>query len=424
MRTLAISAIVIAIAAAGPAASKPRSSLPAIHTLLSVVSDGHREPDGSTWFKTWSEGARFVLPANDDPSTEKLWNVLLVSSSDSRAIEIGFDAAGANFNTDTGTIDFPVCSARLDDIIFTRSPACAAKQMDAERLSSPAKAALGWAEVANGSPAAALPLLDNAIADPKLPQPLQVIALIARSSANSQVAYRARPTSEDSDRAFVAALIDDRRLAELQPTDVEHRFSEAADLFALGDYDGASRLYDEILKLWPDETYRVTVRRAALARTLGQNEHSLELLNSLVPGSAGEDLGMKFYYHRGWTLMKLDRFDEAIADFTEGLKSQPDWQWAYILRGCSYASMGQIEYGSGDFAVAAHFLEALPSARSSARVQHDAALANSIAQSLKKRAEAGETSPVMNLCDGFWDQLDNGRPRSALLDAGAARPAG
>jgi hypothetical protein len=86
--------------------------------------------------------------------------------------------------------------------------------------------------------------------------------------------------------------------------------------------------------------------------------------------------------------------------------------------------MGQIEYGSGDFAVAAHFLEALPSARSSARVQHDAALANSIAQSLKKRAEAGETSPVMNLCDGFWDQLDNGRPRSALLDAGAARPAG
>jgi tetratricopeptide (TPR) repeat protein len=185
---------------------------------------------------------------------------------------------------------------------------------------------------------------------------------------------------------------------------------------ALGDYAGAEALYGEILKKWPDEAYQVTVRRAALARLNGDYQPSLDLLNSLAADTSG-DLGMKFYYHRGWTLMKLDRFDEAIADFTKGMNSQPEYAWAYILRACSYASVGQLRYAAGDFDEAAGLFEALPASKASTKLKHDIALAKSTANLLRERADTTVVTPVTGLCDDFWDGSDRSRTRSRFLEA-------
>jgi tetratricopeptide (TPR) repeat protein len=118
---------------------------------------------------------------------------------------------------------------------------------------------------------------------------------------------------------------------------------------------------------------------------------------------------MKFHYHRGWTLSQLGRFDEALADFSEGLKTQPDYAWAYVRRGCANASVGQLAEALADMDMAV-LKYAQYMTGEGPGVRHDKAefIANS--QRLKAAMAGGEHKPIHGLCDNFWG--DNGKPRS------------
>lgn len=400
----------------------PLASDRSIFTTSAIVGEGARENDGSLWFTTWfNEGARFVLPANDPGSSARLWDLLVKSNKDTRSLLIGFDVARARFNAESSSIDFPICSVQMDDMLFVSPRPCRHEALPG-KLAPVTTIALAWAQVNQGMRVDSRPFLDGALADAELPLPLKIMALRTRAYVGERIAREEEPRSSASDRALIGAVADLQKLETLEPRNVEHRFAEAADRYQLGDYDAAEAVYDGILKSWPDETYRITVRRAALARLKGEYQRSLDLLNSLVDDSSG-DLGMKFYYHRGWTLMKLGRFKEAIADLTHGIESEPQYAWAYVLRGCSYASVGQRDHAAGDFDEASALLRALPSARHSARLQQDIDLADSSAE-LLKRGGSDEAKAAGRVCDRVWDSFDKLRPRSPLLGTQAAQSTG
>ena len=417
MRSRLLPAIAMTVFCAAPAAAEDPGH-PIFRTSAMIVT-GKIEQDGSAWFKTWDEGARFVLDKDEAGGAEELFQLLSKSRDAARSIDVRFDASAARMNPSTGTLDFPICSVSMEETSFVAAHKCRERRIEAKKISaSPLLAvAFGWAEVRGGSKLAAREFLGQAFRSKPLPPALESIALRARAESNDEIGYDEDPASASADQAFAAALADYAKLAELHPDDVEFRFSQGFDLEQLGDFAGAERLYDAILKQWPDEKYRVAVRKAAVARLTGHPERSLELLNGLA-AELGPDLGMKFHYHRGWTLTRLGRFDEAIADFTEGFKTQSDYPWAYMRRGCAYASVGQLAYAIGDFETAAGMMEKLPAASDSVQIRHDLKLARDAVATLQRtRAAAGDQN-VPGVCAGFWRADETPRKPSPLLPPG------
>jgi len=414
MRSRLVPAIALALFANSPAAAAAPDQ-PIFRTSAMIVT-GEIDKDGSAWFKTWDDDARFVLDKGDAAGAEELFQLLSKSRENARSVDVRFDASAVRLNPATATLDFPICSVSMEETSFVSARKCGAAKVDTRKIaSSPLLAvAFGWAEVRGGSKQAAREFLDQAVRSKQLPSALESIALRARAESNDEIGYDEEVATNRADQAFAAALADYARLAELHPENVEFRFSQAFDLEQLGDFAGAERMYDAILKQWPDEKYRVTVRKAAVARITGQLDRSLELLNGLA-AELGPDLGMKFYYHRGWTLTRLGRFDEAIADFTEGFKSQSDYPWAYMRRGCAYASVGQLNYAIGDFETATGMMEKLPQAGDSTQVQHDLKVAKEAVATFKRAQAAAGDQRLSGVCEGFWRAEETARKPSPLL---------
>lgn len=416
MKLLLIAAAA-AVSATAPASSEPNDGQRIFREIINV-SDGARTESGRIWFAGWPAGARFVLPAGDDHASDRLWQLLMESNKESRSLNVEYDAGSAKFDPESGSLLYPLCSASIDDIVVKSPTNCESAPLSVDKASTLTKIAIGRAQAYGHSPKGAVDVLTRALADPSTPVALQIIALDGRAEANDRIAWEQGGVTEDGDRALIAALADNRRLETLDPKNVERRFSLAAELVDLGDYDAAEQVYAGILERWPDENYRVTVRRAALARLNNKNEKALEILNSLVTQVEG-DLGMKFHYHRALTLMKLSRFDEAIADLNEGMRSQPDFPASFLFRACAYASIGQHAYAAGDFDHVTALLESFPSAESSNIVQREIALAKSAAERTRQAAAADRAEAITGLCDEPLAQFDTARPRSPLLGATA-----
>lgn len=64
---------------------------------------------------------------------------------------------------------------------------------------------------------------------------------------------------------------------------------------------------------------------------------------------AGSDSRMSYFYHLGWTYYEMGEYDRAIAAFTEGLKTQPDYLHAYVRRGLAFEKIGNFKSANNDF---------------------------------------------------------------------------
>ena len=174
-----------------------------------------------------------------------------------------------------------------------------------------------------------------------LPDSMRALALKTRGSAAQDLAYlHDRAVNDDDDALLLGALRDFRAAAELRPDDFELRHWQSSVLANLGAYDQALANSTAVLERWPDHRFTILIGRATVHRIRGEYELALAEVDKALP--PGEAKGMKFHYHRAWILTRLGRFAEAEAELDQGLKTQPDYPWAFQKRACARAQQGLI----------------------------------------------------------------------------------
>lgn len=176
------------------------------------------------------------------------------------------------------------------------------------------------------------------------------LALAYRMRGNARE-YQAYPRGGDvndrDDQLLVNAAHDYRQAATLDPDDRRNIVGEGRTLDKLGAYAESLAIQDEILRRWPEELFRVQIRRSATYRKMGDYPAALRTLDDLVT-EHGPQRSMMFHYHRGRTLLGLKDYRGAVSAFSTGLENQPDYFWAYAKRACAYGNLGEIEKGLAD----------------------------------------------------------------------------
>lgn len=368
------------------------------------------EDDNGIWLSLWDSHVRFRIEPETDAKRSQLVALIKRAGDGSRSVSVRYDAAQGRVNRAAGTLDYPLCAVALDDLRFEPTHRCDDRRSTASK-GPDEPLVLARAHLSSGEFRRARDLL--ARSDLPSDTAFRRILLRVRAAAEDGIALAEKPESLAADQASAAALADYRALAELEPDDVEHRFAIARALQDLGGYAEASAAYDLLLKRWPDEDFRVAVRRGALYRGQGDYKKALDSLNQLVERDGLLD-GMKFRYHRAWTLSLLGRYDEAIADLTEGLRGQPDYASAYVRRACALAAVGRLREALNDLGEAGRLYSASPDAANALRHQSweigalKTQIEASLAESAGGRVGTGCANP-------YWRALEHPRRRSALL---------
>ena len=416
MRIAATTAMLLmTIAAAMPASSREPAPGPRrIFEYYGGVTSTSEE-EGVVWLSLWTEHVRFRIDGESEAGRRKLAFLLRRADEGSRAIVLRYDGTRGRLNRETGTLDYPLCGIVLDDLRYEPTQACddgpAGAPGGPEAALTRAAAHLGVSEFRQ---ARDLLLRSDLSGDPAFHK----VLLRVRASAAEGLALSEPPASTAADQALMAALADHRALAVLEPDDVGHSFGIAEALKELGAYSEARATYEAILKQWPEEDFRASVYLGALHRVQGDYAKALDSLNQLVVRN-GRQEGMKFYYHRAWTLSLLGRYDEAIADLTEGLSSQPDYGSAYHRRACAYAAVGRLREAIDDIVEAGRLYAAMPGAAGSTFLQDDIAQAAALRARLEVALAAGMKEPIGDGCAGSsWTAWEKPRRRSALLGGG------
>ncbi|RYY02211.1 MAG: tetratricopeptide repeat protein [Gammaproteobacteria bacterium] len=61
---------------------------------------------------------------------------------------------------------------------------------------------------------------------------------------------------------------------------------------------------------------------------------------------------MSYYYHLGWTYAEMGESTKAIEAYSEGLKTQPNYPFAFWRRGLAYEKLGKIAEAHADYKTA------------------------------------------------------------------------
>ena len=293
-------------------------------------------------------------------------------------------------------------------------PAGARAASGAERL-----LALGFAQRVD-DPELALRTLGEALAaTPALPPPAQTIAYRSRAEATEIVAYRLAAGPE-RDRLLVEALADYRRVAAARPDDVETLASVGFMLQALGAYPEALEAYRAIGSGPARNAYVAAVEIGALQRQQGDYQAALATLDDFARGNPGEADGMRFRYHRARALTLLGRYDEALTELDRGLASQADYAYAHLLRACVRGRLGQLSEALADEERGMELL-GLVQGGPRGELLRDFERSRSVVSTLRTAAASRRPQPTAVACEGFWDDSDRPRQRSALLDSASVR---
>lgn len=274
--------------------------------------------------------------------------------------------------------------------------------------------ALGLAQT--GEAVEAVDGLTAVLSEPALSTPWRILALKSRATVQEDLGVWDFPVGPERDRRLIAALADNRAWAALAPGDPNAASGVALNLQELGAYSEAIAAFHAIELKWPNEDYSVAVRVGAVYRSWGQYDRALASLDDLVTRK-GPQAGMKFHYHRGLTLLKLGRAEEAVKAFDAGLKDQPGYMWAMAYRACASATAGRVASAFADQEKAIPIFVAWGHGqRPSQARDHDLRRLKEVSEQLRAPA-AGRTAKLVGLCDGYWDAGDKTRQRSPLLPA-------
>lgn len=414
MSWLSLASIALtAQAAPAPAAPPASAPLERIATTSGYVSGADDDALG-TRIKLNDSALRFRLPRLSSDALEPYVQLLTSASQRGFAVWIRFDGTAGRADAASGTITYPICSISVGDVhpLGDEAANCPAVAPGARNAS----AALAEGLAAGGShPEAAIRLLGDALSDQRLAPSLRAIALEARANAAGALAVDQEWAGEAYDRLMVAALADDRARLAIDPDNADAHHAVARDLTDLGALDEALAIYANIARRWPDESLRVATRTGAIWRLRGDYRRALAVLDDLAARS-GRPEGMRFAYHRAWTLVMLERYRDAIAELDIGLHTQPDYPSAYELRSCAQAQLGEIAGAIADEERALELLDTYARNREADGAE-SAAQARRLLTALRATRGRASAETLDLACRVPWRNWTRTRPRSALLPA-------
>lgn len=97
-----------------------------------------------------------------------------------------------------------------------------------------------------------------------------------------------------------------------------------------------------------DENCWLYVKKATELRTQKRYNESLEQVEK--HGACDKSsVRMSYHYHKGWTYYEMGDYEKAIQEFTEGLKTQKGYMYAYWRRGLAYEALGNFEAAESDY---------------------------------------------------------------------------
>lgn len=385
-------------------------------------ADGNVEDGALTdqlmWVKlNWGD-MKFVVDRSKVPDAKAMFDALKATASAGRSVAIWYDP-------DTATIDreawLPVFVARKLDaggktfVGDEKTPGHALPPTASSIEVAEDALARGMAFMNASQPEKALPLLDRALAEAGLAPQLKVLGLKARASLRENMALEDFPPGEARDRGLIGALDDARAWHKAAPDDAAAAFGVARVLEYLGAYDEAIAIYKDGLLRWPQESARVYRGLEWAYRDMGKLREAAESIDKLGALPGWND-AMPYRYHRGWLYDLMGLPEAAIAEYTEGLKAQPDYAGAFLRRSCSYAAVGRLKDAYDDFKTAktleAAFLKGRPVTIS---MTFDAKRTAEVEKILQKTLAEEPNRKLGGLCEGYWDWGFSARTRSKQL---------
>ena len=380
--------------------------------MMVVIKQAELDDPKQARIEPWGSVAALTVSKPTQDERAKLSAVIDAAYASNRSPVITFDAASGAIEPDGKRVAYSICTAALDEIVFRSRRKC----VDGSRSPNP----VSWrralpnaiAEAEAGDVAKGRAMLDAVLDNTHLPTAARALALDARISALEMIGESSEFASAQADQAHFAALQDSRLLGLLRPTEKHPASTTARLLSYVGDYDGASAALHDVIKRFPEEREQASVSLAVVARQKGDLASSLRLLNEVAANDRG-NLGMRYFYHRGWTLLKLDLFDEAIASFDEGMDTQADFSGSFILRGCARSSVGQLDLARDDFDHALMLMERFTSQPPTAAEEKDR---TQLAAMRRLVSDGDRRAKRPGLCNDFAGLGDQHRAKSKLLD--------
>lgn len=334
-------AAIAAGCATGPeqTAERQRASQPETLTSYGIAADGGTEGQ-EVWFKLAKTDQRFVFDKERTPDVAAITDILDASSSSGRSLRVTFDLASATFDTGQDKPSYVVREIEYEG----RTVAGMVGARRSTMAPSRAEAALARGiALYNGTHfAPAIAELDAALGGDALKADRRALALATRGQARvDAISATGNEVTTKRDRTLVAALEDFRAWGALAAGDNEPLFKQAEALRDLGAYDEALVIYEAMPTDDPNDAYWNALRIGATYRTKGEFDKALAAIDALAKTGVVPE-GMAWHYHRGWTLHKMGRHDEAIREFTTGLETQPDFSGAFIYRACANLRVGRL----------------------------------------------------------------------------------
>lgn len=395
------------VAAFLAAQAVPAAPAQRILAATGYVATGHEE-DG-LWFQFAQSPLRFRVRASRR-DLETYVRMLSTAQDRGVAVSVRFDADAGRADAAEGYVEFPLCSLAVgtEPRFGDERANCPAGPAAAPETAE-AALALGLALLAS-QPAQARHTLGLALGDQRLAPRLRAIALDARGDAAEAAAVALPWASEAFDRETLAALADYRAWVTIEPDEPRAYYATARALANLGGYEEAMEIYRAIGRRMPDEGFNVAISSGALLRKQGRYPEALAVLDAYV-ARAGPQIGMRYSYHRAWTLQLLGRPAEAVAEIDRGLESQPDYPYAFFMRSCANARLGRLRPALAD---QERGLALLDGWSASPEFTDNVQRSRAMVETLRRLAGTGE-QPTDAPCQAFWQRDIRSRARSALL---------
>lgn len=404
--------IAFVLSSALPATAADR--LPELVTTQNVVRKVQFHDD-SLWINLGRDPDRYYIRFADPRTVLPIMQSLRDSSETGRSVRLKFRLDDAYVDA-AGNPTFSVDTLEYKDQKWS---GFARRARPKDLVTTPAELALarGIALVRGDPPQPGLRELDASLEANTLSDKLLPLALSARAKLLERLAYADTWEINDQDDALLVRAVDDARAAgALEPGKVDHLFELAYLYRGLGAHAEVFATLDVIEARFPDEKYRLAVRRGATYRQMGNYRAALKALDDYISEEGPQD-GMMIHYHRAMTLNLLKRHAEAVWEVDLGLKDQPDYLWAFNERACGRAAQGKIAAALEDEKLALKMYVDMDATQPPSKIgKAQRARLEALVAQLEQAAREAPTTPLTAPCkDTHFQPAEGRRLRSALL---------
>lgn len=386
-------------------------------SVTGVVENSALDPATATVaFEIVSVPQHFVLDVAGAPDRAAIDAALNESRDQERAVIVHFYGDTGGFDQETGKPTYVVAGIEYDG----KTMAGEGRETSARiaDVSTPAELQLARGialRYAGGSYDDTHAMLDLALADASLSSFPRSVGLMVRGEMASQRAVADTTPGPARDQLLVAALADFSGWGTLRPNNQTAALAVARTQAQLGAYDEALNGLRGALEKWPNDTTWTYIVIGMIERTRGDNAKALAALDELVAHNGPQD-GMVYHYHRGWTFTALGRNEDAIAELTAGLATQPEFPGAYIQRACALARMGRLSDALADEEKAVETLRAWGAEAPVQEITFNVQQAAIAIARLRRAMDRDEHEKSDAPCNSVWDEgFTHLRERSPLL---------